>query len=140
MATIKTEYKGDMLFETQIGEHRLKIDVPANMGGKDRGPMPPQLFIASLGSCVAALIVDYCNHHGTDASDMSVDVSFDKVENPTRLTNIKVHVELPHVDCDDARREKALHRVAELCPVHATIETVQDIEFEIVGGEHLVPA
>jgi uncharacterized OsmC-like protein len=40
-----------MSFETTLGNHRLLIDVPASMGGKDRGPTPPELFVASLGSC-----------------------------------------------------------------------------------------
>lgn len=139
MAKITTYYKGDMLFETVMGNHKLLIDVPEGMGGQDRGPMPPQLFIASLGSCVAALIAEYCVTHDTDATDMTVDVTFDKVENPSRLTNIKVRVNMPHAMCSDERRIKTLKRVAEHCPVHATIETIQSIEFEIVGKEQLQP-
>jgi len=135
MATITTYYHGDMKFETTMGNHKLIIDVPEGMGGKDRGPQPPQLFIASIGSCVAALIAEYCNSHDTDASDMRVDISFDKEPNPTRLTNIKVKVTMPHVDCDDKRREAALKRVAHHCPVHKTIETMDNVEFEIVGQE-----
>ena len=54
MTTITTRYKSEMLFETQVGRHTLIIDVPEQMGGKDRGPMPPQRFIASLGSCAGS--------------------------------------------------------------------------------------
>ncbi|PID85514.1 MAG: hypothetical protein CSA11_08900 [Chloroflexi bacterium] len=133
MATITTYYHGDMKFETVMGNHKLIIDVPEGMGGQDRGPQPPQLFIASIGSCVAALIAEYCEHHDADASDMHVDVSFKKEPNPTRLTNIKVKVTLPHVSWQDKRQEEALKRVAQHCPVHQTIETVDDIEFEIIG-------
>ena len=50
MAKITTYYKGDMLFESKLGTHSIIIDVPAGMGGTDRGPTPPELFIASLGS------------------------------------------------------------------------------------------
>lgn len=135
MATITTLYQGDMLFETTMGNHKLLIDVPEGMGGQDRGAQPPQLFIASIGSCVAALIAEYCANHNTDASDMRVDVSFDKVSSPTRLTNIKVKVTLPHANCDDKRREAALKRVAQHCPVHQTIDTMEDVEFEIIGQE-----
>lgn len=142
MATITTIYHGDMLFETVMGNHKLLVDVPASMGGQDRGPQPPQLFIASIGSCVAALIAEYCTNHETDASGMRVEVSFDKEANPTRLTNIKVKVIMPHADCQDKRREAALKRVAEHCPVHQTIETMEAVAFEIVGQEEadLLPA
>ena len=47
MAKITTYYKGDMLFESKLGNHSVIIDVPAGMGGQDRGPTPPELFIAS---------------------------------------------------------------------------------------------
>ena len=133
MAKISTTYKGDMLFESKLGAHSVIIDVPAGMGGKDRGPTPPELFIASLGSCVGAFVAQYCGRSGIDASDMTVDVTFDKVENPTRLINLKVRVELPHGRCAD--RQAAIHRVAEHCPVHETIATMQGVQFEIVGKE-----
>lgn len=126
MAKITTDYKGDMLFESKIGNHSVIIDVPPDMGGTDRGPTPPQLFVASLGSCIAAFVANYCNNTGIDATDMTVDVTFDKVEDPTRLVNIKVHVNLPHGDYK--RREKALLRVAEHCPVHETISNLEGIE------------
>jgi putative redox protein len=135
MATISTYYHGDMLFETAMGNHKLLVDVPEGMGGQDRGPQPPQLFIASIGSCVAALIAEYCVNHDINAADMRVDVSFDKESNPTRLTNIKVKVFMPHANCDDKRREEALKRVAKHCPVHQTIDTMEAVEFEIIGQE-----
>lgn len=140
MAKVTTTYKGDMLFQSRLGNHNLIIDVPASMGGKDRAPTPPELFVASLGSCVGAFVAQYCGRNGIDATDMTVDVIFDKMENPTRLVNIKVRVELPHGQCAD--RQAALHRVAEHCPVHETIATMQDVDFEILGQEQLaaVPA
>jgi uncharacterized OsmC-like protein len=140
MARITTYYKGDMLFESKLGAHSVIIDVPAGMGGKDRGPTPPELFVASLGSCVGAFVAQYCGRSGIDASDMTVDVTFDKVENPTRLVNLKVRVELPHGQCAD--RQAAIHRVAEHCPVHETIVTMQGVDIDILGKEKLaaVPA
>lgn len=140
MGTISTQYKGDMLFETTLGSHTLTIDVPAGMGGKNRGPTPPDVFIASLGACVGAFVANYCNKADLDARDMTVDVSFDKAEEPTRLTNISVKITLPHTACEN--RERALRRVAEHCPVHETIATLEGIEFKIVDKPALerVPA
>ena len=130
MPTISTAYLHDMLFETQLGSHFLKIDVPSAMGGNDRGPTPPELFIASLGSCVGAFVAQYCQRQGIDTTEMTVDVAFDKVEKPTRLENLKIKIHLPYGNCQG--REKALKRVAEHCPVHETIATLKDIEFEFV--------
>lgn len=108
------------------------------MGGQDRSPTPPELFVVSLGFCVGAFVARYCGRSGIDASDMTVDVTFDKVENRTRLTNLKVRVELPHGQCAD--REKAIHRVAEHCPVHETILTLLGIGIDILGKEQLAAA
>ncbi len=140
MAKITTYNQGDMLFESKLGNHSVIIDVPASMRGKDRGPTPPDLFVASLGSCVGAFVAQYCARAGIDASDMTVDVTFDKLENPTRLTNLKVRVELPHGQCAD--RQAAIRRVAEHCPVHETILTMEGIDIDILGREQLeaVPA
>lgn len=135
MTTITTRYKGDMLFESRLGNHSILIDVPPSMGGSDRGPTPPELFIASLGSCVGAFVAQYCVRSDIDARDMTVDVSFDKVEHPTRLTNLAVRVSLPHGECKD--RERALRRVAEHCPVHETIATLEGIDMEIIGGKEV---
>mgnify|MGYP001063031858 CR=1 FL=1 len=136
MATITTVYKGDMLFESTDGQHTISIDVPANMGGKERGFMPPQLFIVSLGACVAALITEYCEHHDIDASGLAVDVQFDKVAKPARLTDIRTVVKLPNADVKN--REKALQHVAEHCPVHETIISMTSMEIEILDRSDLV--
>jgi len=136
MATITTYYKGDMLFESEIGNHKLTIDVPASMGGSDRGPTPPQLFVASLGSCIGAFVAQYCEKNGIDASDMTVDIHFEKAADPTRLINLKAVVTLPHGDC--GKRIKAIERVATHCPVHETISTMEGITFEILGQDECI--
>jgi len=49
-----------------------------------------------------------------------------------------VRVELPNGQCAD--REKAIRRVAEHCPVHETILTLQGIDIDILGKEQLATA
>ncbi len=131
MAKITTHYKGNMLFESQIGKHTITIDVPESMGGSDRGPMPPQLFVASLGSCIGAFVAQYCKEHDINDEGMTVDITFEKADQPTRLIDLKATVNLPHGDC--SKRVKAIERVASHCPVHETIGTMKDLEIEILG-------
>lgn len=138
MAKITTYYRDDMLFETKMGQHSLLIDVPASMGGHDRGPTPPEIFVASLGSCVAAFVAQYCGRAGVNLQDMTVDVTFDKAEEPTRLVNLKVKINLPKGYCED--RKQAILRVAQHCPVHETISTLGDIEIELVDERSFAAA
>ncbi|HET7235116.1 MAG TPA: OsmC family protein [Actinomycetota bacterium] len=134
MSTITTYYRGDMSFEAVMGEHRLLIDAPATIGGKGRGPSPPDLFVTSLGSCVAAFVAHYCETVGLDTTDLTVDVSFGQVEGeppcPTCLVDIEVVINLPHAEV--GARERAIERVAEHCPVHETVEyRLKAIAFEV---------
>jgi len=131
MAQIVTYYKGEMLFESRIGKHVLTVDVPADMGGEDRGPIPPQLFVASLGSCIGAFVAQYCEINGINDTDMTVEMSYEKTANPTRLKDLKATVKLPHGDC--GARIKAIERVADLCPVHETIKTMNGLAITILG-------
>ena len=133
MGKVTTYHKGNMLFESKLGNHAVVIDVPSGMGGSDRGPTPPELFIASLGSCVGAFVANYCHQTGIDTSDMSIDVTFDKVEDPTRLVNLKIDVNLPNAVYE--KREKALLRVAEHCPVHETITAMDGIQINFNGHQ-----
>ena len=133
MPTITTVYKGDMLFETQIGSHTVVSDVPAKMGGKDRAPTPPQMFVASLGACIGAFVAAYCGSSGINNDDLKVDVSFDMADNPTRMRNIQARVYLPQGSCKG--REKAVHRAAEHCPVHSSIDLFDGLDIEIVDSE-----
>ena len=131
MATITTHHKGDMLFETQLGKHALLVDVPDSMGGSDRGPTPPEVFVASLGACVAALVANYCNKANLDTEGLTVDVDYEKASDPTRLVDLKVKVNVPNADVSG--RQKAIERVAHHCPVHQTICTLEGVDIEVSG-------
>ncbi len=98
------------------------------MGGSDRGPMPPQVFIASLGSCIAAFVANYCHQCGIDTTDLSVDVSFEKQDG--RLTNLQATIHLPHADCGG--RMKSVQRAAEQCIIHETMATFEGLQVSVV--------
>ena len=131
MGKVTTTYKGDMLFESTLGEHKLIVDSPKDWGGKDRGPMPPQLFMASIGSCVGVLVTHFCVQHDLNTDGLNIDVDYDVAQSPTRFENIVVNIELPNAHCNDDCTHKALRHVAEHCPVHETIVTLDEIQFNI---------
>ena len=131
MGKITTYLKEGMLFESQLGDHKVLIEGPESWGGKNTAPPPPQFFMASIGSCVGVLVAHFCDTHQLDPSGMSVDVTYDSADHPTRFTNIKVTVNLPNARCGDECTRKALQSVAEHCPVHETITLLEDIQFEI---------
>jgi uncharacterized OsmC-like protein len=126
MPEITVTHLGDMAFETHIGNHTLTIDLPPENNGKDRGPTPPQLFIASLSSCIAVFVTSYCNNAGINSERLSVTLSYDKLTNPSLLGNFKARIKVPKGDTE--KREKAVIRAAEHCLIHETIRSSPEIE------------
>ncbi len=129
MASVNVQFKGDMLFEAKSGNHTLRVDVPAGMGGKDRGMGPTELFAASLASCVGVLVVAYCRDMKIDATGLSVDMTYDKLAEPTRLGHFKAAIKIPAGDWES--RKDGILRAAERCPVHETIRHHEGLEITV---------
>ena len=129
MPTIVTRHAGYNLFESEVGEHVIESDVPLSMGGADRAPTPPHLFITSIGACIGNFVLAYCIQAGLDSTDLRVEVDYEMAQKPTRLTNLKARVILPNEDL--GARLGAVYRAAEQCPVHATINLWERLEIDI---------
>jgi len=129
MPTLTTVHEGYNLFSTTIGEHVVETDIPLSMGGADRAPTAPQLFIASLGACIASFVVSYCQRVGVDITDLAVDFDFELEEKPIRLTALKATVRLPHATLGD--RLDAVRRAAEQCTLHHTLELFEGLTVEV---------
>jgi uncharacterized OsmC-like protein len=138
MAIAITRYQGDMLFETELGGQRIRTDVTPPMGGKGRAPTPPDLFVVSIGACVAAFVARYCEQQGIDTRDLSVETAYEKTDKPAILTNFRVDVNLPHGECTD--RHAAVERVAEHCIIHETLQQLKQIEIRIHDRADLAAA
>lgn len=131
MPSITSQHLGDMVFETAIGNYKILNDVPATAewGGKNRHPTPPEYFIASLSSCIAAFVMQYCNHSELDASGMSVEISYEKAAQPSHLKNIVVNINLPGIELGE--RVEAIKRVSRHCTIHETISKLGTETLEI---------
>ena len=60
-----------MLFQTEVGGQHITTDVTPPMGGKGRAPTPPDLFVVSLGACVAAFVAHYCEQQGIETRGLT---------------------------------------------------------------------
>ena len=132
VSTVTTRYKGDRLFETEAGDHRLQIDMAPSMGGHERAPTPTQMFAAGLGSCVAAFVVFYCERMQLDSRGIEVAVTFEHHASTDKITAIHVAIEVPRVDT--SLYEGALLGAAEHCPIKETIKSHTPITFSLEGA------
>src|ERR1035438_8327340 len=88
------EHIGAVQFEIKARQHTLICDQPLDSKGDDEGMTPPELLLASLGSCAAYYAVDYLNRNQLSSEGTTVRVTAEKVKAPFRLDNFKIEVEV----------------------------------------------
>lgn len=126
---VTVHHLGAVQFEIKAREHTIVCDQPPENGGFDEGMTPPELFLASLGSCAAYYAAEYLRQKALATEGTRVKVVAEKVTNPARLDHFRIEVELP-LACEERDRagvERAVHR----CLVHNTLMNVPTIEIAI---------
>jgi len=116
-------------FEAECRGHRVTLDQPVEDGGADAGMTPVELFIASLGSCVAYFATMFCQRRKIPPDGLAVELSWDWAEDPHRVGAIDVKITLSK---KPSGKEKAgLLRMVKGCTVHNTMHHPPKIEFTI---------
>ncbi len=110
--------------------HRLVSDHAERDGGTDRGPSPVELLAASLGSCIALMVVDYCRRQGCREGGVRVSLTYELAADPKRIASLVVDIEVP-ADLP-AEKKAAVRRIAEKCPVHATLSLPPRIDIDVL--------
>ena len=81
-------------FEAEARGHKLICDQPRENGGDDTGMTPPELMLASLGTCCAYYALQYLKSRSLPTAALSVKVSAEKAQQPARLGSFRIDVEL----------------------------------------------
>jgi uncharacterized OsmC-like protein len=94
---------------------------------------PPELMLASLGSCAAFYAVQYLKARNLAETGVEVKVTADKLMQPSRLGNFKVNVICPVSLTEDqnAGIMRAVHR----CLIHNTLLSPPEILIELTTSE-----
>ena len=130
---VKVSHLDRVRFNIQSGSHTIVCDQPAENGGEDSGMTPPELLLASLGSCAAFYAVEYLRTRNLARSGVEVSVTADKLRQPARLGNFRIHVVCP-VPLTEVQTE-GLMRSVHHCLVHNTLLTPPDIAIVLTTKE-----
>lgn len=125
-------YLGDSKFEVAARGHRLICDQPIENGGSDTGMSPPELLLASLGSCAAYYAAQYLEARKLPSQDLSVKVSAEKLAQPARLSSFRIEVGAPGLD---ENRQAGLLRAVKACLIHNTLLGTPGIEVAVNAEE-----
>ena len=120
-----------MRFAAQVRSHRIVTDQPERAGGEDTGVSPIELLGASLGSCIAFYVQQFCHVRGLPYEGMQVQVEQHAERNPARVAEFTVRVMMPTEL--PGRELEMLERVVRSCPAHNTLAGGAAMIIEIVA-------
>jgi uncharacterized OsmC-like protein len=130
--TLEVQYKGGVRFDVASGKHTVITDQPREDGGHDEGMSPVELFVGSLGSCVAYFVSRYCVRHQIPCDGFTVDVEWSYAEQPHRVGAVEIKLNLP-AELTSEQREKLL-KVAHGCTVHQSLTVPPKVEIRLVSS------
>jgi len=116
-------------FAVKSRSHTIICDQPAENGGEDCGMTPPELMLASLGSCAAFYAVQYLRTRNLGVIGVETSVTADKLTQPARLGNFRVHVTCPATLTED--QNKGLIRSVHQCLIRNTLVSLPEILIEL---------
>jgi len=119
---------GNMKFEAMARGHRLISDQPVENQGTDRGMTPPELLLASLGTCAGYYAAQYLQVRGLSSQRIAVRVTAEKATQPARLSSFVIDVEAPDID---PKHHDGLLRAVKACLVHNTLSGTPNIELHV---------
>ena len=128
---VTIKHLDNVKFSIHSRSHTILCDQPAENGGEDSGMTPPELLLASLGSCAAFYAVQYLKSRKLAQSGVEVSVTADKLTQPARMGNFRVQVTSPVALSED--HKAGLMRSVHHCLVHNTLLSPPEIKIELVA-------
>ena len=126
---VKITHLDRVKFAIQSRSHTILCDQPAENGGEDCGMTPPELLLASLGSCAAFYAVQYLRTRNLAETGVEVTVTAEKLKQPARVGNFHVNVLCP-VSLTEEQTE-GLMRSVHHCLIHNTLLSPPEIAIEL---------
>lgn len=130
---IQVEHLGGVQFEIRARQHTIASDQPAENGGFDEGMTPPELFLASLGSCAGFYAAQYLRKRKLATEGTIVRVAADKATDPARLDHFRIALEVPG---ELSRQElEGVEEAVRHCLIHNTLLHPPKISIAVKAAE-----
>jgi uncharacterized OsmC-like protein len=130
---VKVSHLGQVKFNIQSRSHSILCDQPTENGGEDSAMTPPELMLASLGSCAAFYAAQYLKARKLAESGVEVSVTAEKLKHPARLGNFNIHVVCPVALSEE--QTEGLMRSVHHCLIHGTLLSPPEVKIEVAIGE-----
>lgn len=94
--------------------HRVSIDGPESIGGRNQGMRPMELMLMSVGACSMVDVISILEKARQQPSDCSVEVDGQRADAvPAVFEKIHLHFKLSGADLDEKKVKRAVELSAE---------------------------
>lgn len=128
MATINVCFVDKCQFEAKVRNHTIRIDLPPNLQGTDTGPMPPELFVVGLASCMGYYALFYCRKNKISVEGMNIEADYEKATNPDRISKVSISISIPALPPE--HRQGVMEAVKN-CLVHQSLIQKPDVAISL---------
>ena len=107
---VKVAWTGDMGFEADVNDFKIKLDADEKVGGKNQGPQPKALTLVSLAGCTGMDVISILTKMRVQPDDFDVDVTGELTdEHPKYYKSIHIIYTFKGKDLPMAKLEKAVN-------------------------------
>ena len=130
---VKTTWKSNMQFDSEVSGHHVVLDAKAESGGSDSGVRPKELLLTSLAGCTGMDVVSILRkmRHEPEHFNIIVDAELTE-EHPKHYTSMHITYEFGGKDLDMEKLTKAVEMSQEkYCGVSYMFRQIMELTFDI---------
>jgi putative redox protein len=130
---IDTKWNGDMQFDALVSGHHVVMDALPEVGGKNSGPRPKELMIASLAGCTGMDVVSILKKMRVEIANFNISIEAELTEEqPKHYTKMHLIYQFEGKNLDMDKLKKAVELSQErYCGVSAAYRKAMEITYEI---------
>ena len=134
---VNVAWTGNMAFEAEVNDFKIKLDADERVGGQNTGPRPKALTLVSLGGCTGMDVVSILAKMRVVPDYFNVEITGELTEEHPKIYD-KIHVVYTFrgKDLPLAKLEKAVSLSQDkYCGVNAMLSKAAVVTNEIVIEE-----
>ena len=131
--SIKTVWKDNNIFETDVDGHNIVIDLAKDAGGDDAGPRPKKFVLVAAAGCSGLDVVEIVKKMRIDIKGFNIQIESDVTdEYPKQYTNLKVVYEFEGENLPKEKLERACQLSFDnYCGVLAMYKKAVPVTYEV---------
>jgi len=131
------QWTGGMSFDIELQGHSITVDAAPEVGGRDLGPSPKPLLLASLAGCTGMDVVAILRKMGQEWDSFNLQIEAQSSEKHPRVyTEIKINYIFCGKNLSKDKIKKAVNLSQDkYCGVSAMLKSSASISHEIVIEE-----